>query len=168
MTDSRWILASLAFAVCWNTPNTLPAELALEPVPFERLELPCVVLPRKSEYVIDSQREYQEWISANQHELERQFATYPVPNTNKCKDYVYPVIDFSQHTLLGIIDHGGGGSRITEERIFRDDALERYLCEAVVETSSLEFVSEGASWLLIPKIKANYTVKCEKQFRYLN
>jgi hypothetical protein len=114
-------------------------------------------IPDLTEFVIRDSNEYSKlqelrWIHTN------------------CQDYMFPVIDFTQYTLLGLNTRTG---RVTlEKSVYKNDSEKKYLylikIKNIIESDSVinEILIHNRNFLLVPKIPDNFSVEMDTLMSY--
>jgi hypothetical protein len=101
------------------------------------------------EYVLRTQDEYQALIAdANEN--------FRVD----CENYVFPTIDFSQYSLLGVSVQGGGCNYRVEKDVVRNDEHKHILY--LINTTFIGMCKKSIydnNFILVDAIPADYTVE---------
>ncbi len=128
----------------------IPPSSETKIIPFEEFELKCVGGSPNTEYVINSEAEFNDQILKN----------IPNPNSISCDDYQIPVPDFSTKTLLGKgIDFSGCDQIITRSLVLEGSAKKYIYTVTVEEIGSCEPGGYTSNWITVDKIPSDYTVE---------
>ncbi len=115
---------------------------AQEIIPCEKITFKCDQIP-EGNYFINNDTTY--------HALFQVRSLHPA-----CLNYSFPIIDFSQYSLLGIITSTGGCSSPKIEYSITKNSDNNYIYELNIEQQGLCKRGFGVRvWCLIPKIANN-------------
>ena len=141
---------------CTSTGSPAKAPTTTQPyqVTFQEFDLLCLGTGGDREFVIRTQSDYQHFIDISPD-------LHPNPFL-PCVDYEFPVIDFSQMSLLGKSVTGGGCSFEVKKEVLRNDN-ERTVTYSITSifTGTCEKAIHNNNFILVPKIPEDYTVKFE-------
>ena len=123
-------------------------------VTYQDVDLRCLGMGGSREFVVRTQPEYQ-------HLIDTSPDLHPNPFL-LCLDYKFPVIDFTQKTLLGKSITGSGCSSEIKKKVLRNDN-NRQVIYSVTTTfiGGCEMAISHTNWILIPKINEDYRVNIE-------
>ena len=106
-----------------------------------------------------------EFVVRTQAEYQRLIDTSPDLHPNPflpCIEYEFPVIDFSQKTLLGKSFTGGGCSSEVKKKVLRNDKGREVIYSINVSfKGTCEMGISHNNFILVPKIPEGYIVKFE-------
>ena len=107
----------------------------------------CVAADQNTEYVINTEAQYQELASS-------------ISDHDNCQEYNLPNIDFSQHTLLGKYLTGTGCEVDFERNINKlSDSKKIIYTIEIKEEGYCEMLVSSMNWALIEKIPEDFSVE---------
>ncbi len=146
--------------IFFELPTKTPTQTSTPPsrnfyqVIFEELDLQCLGTGGAREFVARTQAEYQHFIDTSPD-------LHPNPFL-PCVDYEFPVINFSQKTLLGRTITGGGCTSEVKKDVLRNDYEQTVIYSiTTIFTGTCERAITDNNFILVPKIPEDYTIKFE-------
>ena len=109
------------------------------------------IAPPPEEYVINDTATY------------NTIGLYRYTSKSNCQTATYPIIDFSQYTLLG--KYATGGCNVGYKReVTRDDVNKKYIYTVTVCNYGMcKVLRMDMNWVLVPKLPQGYTVEFIKK-----